>query len=653
MDRLHLRAASMALLGALAGCAALIGALNLHPALVFEMDRDIPSRALSGIYPVEVSGDESFAWTSDRALFNVQGVDRRWPWVCAARFRGGRAPDLPQPDVSLVLDGQVLASRKSTNAYESIQAAVPSRPQRGLRLALTTSTTFVPGAADPRPLGVQLDRFACAPDAGRVVMPPARALVNAALASAMFGAMFVFLGAAAPFAAVATLMVAAIQAVPLSMGIAPYTPYVDRVLWVAASVVLFATGGVLLTQRFRPLTSGARFAVAFSAAVLFLKLLALLHPSKAIIDGLFHAHRLDYVLAGRYFFTQVMPGGVQFPYAIALYVFAAPWAELTRDHVALLRVVVSASEALAGVMLYWAVARRWQDASVAALTVVLFHLLPVSFWVVGNANLTNAFGQQAAIVTMAGLIAWRLGSRDWLQILALSALAATAFLSHVSTCMLLGPTMMLAAIVTRWRGGRECLAPARSIVLAVVIAAAASVALYYGRPEFFDAYRSVSATRAEEGATTTTGVTAAEAQATRLEEGAIPVMSATARVQNAVGLSGDALGWPILALALLGLWRVFAERSADRLTWALAAWGVVGIVFWLLGIILPGGVGHQRQAMEFIARAVFASAPAVLVLAGRGGIWAWRAGSPLRYVALFMLALSIFGAARMWLNWIA
>ncbi len=70
-----------------------------------------------------------------------------------------------------------------------------------------------------------------------------------------------------------------------------------------------------------------------------------------------NAHRLDYVLAGRYFFTQVMPGGVQFPYAIALYVFASPWAAFTRDHIALLRVVVAAAEAAAGLLLYWAILR--------------------------------------------------------------------------------------------------------------------------------------------------------------------------------------------------------------------------------------------------------------------------------------------------------
>jgi hypothetical protein len=653
MKNLWRRAASVALLGALTGAGALVAAFNLHPQIAFEMDRDLPGRALSGTYPAEINGDDSFAWASDRALLNIQGVDRRFPWTCTASFRGGRSPEHPQPDVSFVLDNQVLATRTATNEYQSIEAMVPARPQqRGLRLALTSSKTFVPGPADPRQLGVQLDRLACAPERGHVVLPPSHTLAVAAATAAIFGVMFALVGVSLWPVVAGTLAVASVQAIPLSMGVGPYMPYVDRVLWVAIWLAIVATGGVLLTERLRPLSGGARFAVAFSAAVLFVKLLALLHPSKAIIDALFHAHRLDYVLGGRYFFTQVMPGGVQFPYSIALYVFAAPWASLTRDHVALLRVVVSASEALAGVLLYWAVASRWRDAAAAALTVVVFHLLPVSFWVIGNANLTNAFGQQAALAAMAGLIAWRLGTKDWAQWLGLAALAALAILAHVSTAALLIGTMLTAAVIARIGGGKAEMPAARSIVLAVAIAIVASVAVYYGRAEFYDAYRSVGGAQAEAGAHDKAGVTEEAATSTRLAEGAIPVMSLWARIQNAVLLGGDALGWPLLALAVLGGWRAAVEPSRDRLMWAVLAWAITCGIFFVFGIVAPGGVGHQRQAMEFIARAVYAGAPAMLILAGRGGLWAWRAGSSLRFVAIFLLTIAVFGAARSWFNWI-
>ena len=55
---------------------------------------------------------------------------------------------------------------------------------------------------------------------------------------------------------------------------------------------------------------------------------------------------------GRYLFTQPMPSGVRFPYAIALYVVALPFGWIVEDHVALLEVVVLVSRALAGLLLY-------------------------------------------------------------------------------------------------------------------------------------------------------------------------------------------------------------------------------------------------------------------------------------------------------------
>jgi hypothetical protein len=456
---------------------------------------------------------------------------------------------------------------------------------------------------------------------------------------------------------VGTLIVAAVQALPLSTGLAPYTAYADRVAWIALwiGVVVVAGARTAAWKSGQPLSGGARFAVAFSAAALFFKLLGLLHPSKAIVDALFHAHRLEYVLSGRYFFTQVMPGGIQFPYAIALYVFASPWAALTRDHIALLRVVVSASEALSGICLYWAIVSTWKDRQVAVAAVVLLHILPVSYWIAGNANLTNGFGESAALVAMAAAIAWPLRSRDWLQVIGLSALAALALLSHVSTCALLVGTMIATAVFYRWRGGQLFAAPARSVVLAAAIASVASAALYYGRPEFFEAYKSVRAAKVETSGTAG-GPSSPEgsnfASSGRLAEGAIPRTSVPARIGSAIGLAGDALGWPILALACLGLWRVWIERATGPLTWAIAGWAAACGAFLVFGILAPGGVGHQRQAMEFIARAAYAGSPAAIVLAGRATRWAWHASPVTRTGAVGLVGLAGFSAAQQWLGWI-
>ena len=652
MTRTIPRAMAAALVGALAGAAFLLIVFNRHPDLTFDMDRDLPARITSGFYPVELSAQVAFAWTSDRAQVNVPGVDRRVPWRCVVRFRGARAPEIPQPIVTLAIDGTALASRTAGNDYQEIEAIAPARPDPGLKVAIASSSTFVPGPSDPRPLGVQVDRVSCRPDVGHVMLPPGSVLGGAA-AAAVFGAAFALFGFSTAMALAATVLIALVQAWPLSMGLAPYTAYADRVVWMAWWIVAPTLVGVKVLEwsRRRPLTEAARIVAAFSAAVLYVKLLALLHPAKAIVDALFHAHRLEYVLSGRYFF-QVAAGGVPFPYAIALYVFAAPWAALTHDHIALLRVVVTASEAVSGICLYWAIARTWENRPAAVAAVVLLHLVPVSYWVVSNANLTNAFGQSAALVVMAAVIVWPLGSRDWIQVIGLSALAALAFLSHVSTCALLVGTMIATAFFYRWRGGRALMPQARSVVLAVAIAAIASVALYYGRPEFLDAYRTAIRARVEPAPAGGTTAASTPVPGQRLPDGTVPTMAMPARVGSAAILAGDALGWPTVVLALLGWWRLLVERPQDRLTWALAAWTLTCGAFVAFGILAPSRVGQQRYAMEFIARATYAGAPAAITVAARGALWAWREGMATRTVAVVLVGLACFTAAETWVDWV-
>ena len=203
-----------------------------------------------------------------------------------------------------------------------------------------------------------------------------------------------------------------------------------------------------------------RFVVVYSSVALYLLLLALLHPSKAVVDALFHAHRLEWVHSGRYLFTQPMPDGVAFPYAIALYVVSLPWMALTRDHVTLLRVVVCTAHILAGLLLYVAIVRRLRDPLAGALAVVLWSLVPTWFLVVGNANLTSAFGQSAATATLLSATIWPLGPRDYRQGVGLFAIAALAQLSHVGTFPQLLGAMLALAVAYRVVGGVELRAPA-------------------------------------------------------------------------------------------------------------------------------------------------------------------------------------------------
>ena len=143
--------------------------------------------------------------------------------------------------------------------------------------------------------------------------------------------------------------------------------------------------------------------------MLFLKLIGLLHPAKPDRRrDVSHASARSGLAGGDWTFSQTFVGGVQMPYAIGLYVFAAPWTWMTSDHMALIRAVTAASDVVAGALLYPVVLFAWGDRRAAALAAVLYQLVPLPFATLGDANLTNMFGQSMALVTMAAATTWRL-----------------------------------------------------------------------------------------------------------------------------------------------------------------------------------------------------------------------------------------------------
>jgi hypothetical protein len=629
----------------------LVGAVCLawfapRPDLTFRMDRDLPPRVFSGFYPVEVSAVDAYAWTSGTVQFNVPNVDRRVPWRCLISFRGARPGNMEQPELSVGADGQALATRRATNEYQVLELVTPVRSSpAALKLAMSVSSTFTPGPADPRELGVQVNSLSCRPEGS--ASQPAAALMTAALTGGIFGALFGEIGLSTLAASAGIVAVAFVQMFPLALGLAPYTSYQERICWAAVWIGCSSLVIVRVAEwRIRhPFSTAAKFVAAFSSAILFVKLLALLHPSKSVVDALFHAHRLEYVLAGRYFFTQEMPGGVQFPYAIALYVTSLPFAAITRDHIALLRVVTSVSEAVAGVLLCWAMLRTWPNAVAVCAAVVLFHAIPSALEVMGNANLTNAFGQSAAIAAISVAIGLTTDWRAWPRVALLVALIAVAFLSHVSTFALSAGILVTLAALYCWKGMPSTRRAGMTIAASTIVAALLSVGLYYARPEFLAAYKTAQNARARE-------IVSESGEGSGLTGGAIPVRSFTNRVTDGLTQAARSVGWPILLLAVVGVWRLHVSAAPDRMRFALDAWALVAAAFILFGIVAPGGVGHQRQALEFIARAAYAGAPAFVVLAAVGLSWAYRTTVVWAILASIACGYAIVSAGRVWIGWI-
>jgi hypothetical protein len=639
------RALITAFAGAVIGALALIAIYSRHPGVTLDMEGDLP-RLASGFYPPEHAGSEPFAWTAKRARVVLAGLDRRAAWRCAIRFRGARGPEIPQPIVELAVDN-ANASKVATNTYDVLSVVAPPRPgASGLTVTINSSSAFVPGPADTRELGVQVNHLVCEPAAaGGIVWPPRDTLINATLAAMVFGAALGLIGLGlttnlrsdlGAWMVIGGLVVLSVmQAKALSSGPAPYTPYASVAITLAigtAIAIVVVVKAIELVRR-QPLDAVACAAIALSGAAFYLDMLGLLHPAKPLVDAVFHAHRFERVLAGSYYFTQPVRNA-EFPYAIGLYVVAAPLAAIMRDHVMLLRLVVCAANATAGALLYWMIIRTWGNDLVGFLAVVLFHCVPLPYTVVGNANLTNAFGQSAAVIAIATATTWRLGTRDIVQLLALIVLCAIALLSHVSTFASFSLTMFVIGCLYWVFGARELRPQARSILIALIVAVALSIALYYGH--FLNVFLSVGkVSAAAPAAAATTAVST-------------PMVW---RVLGGLAQSVRDIGLPILLLAIAGAWHVW-RSGRDRLAFAIVAWGITYAALFLLGSLAPASSDFERYAVEFLSRVDHAVYPAVVIVAAMGAGSLIRGGVSLPGLVGFVLVGWACALAEMqWLQW--
>jgi hypothetical protein len=452
---------------------------------------------------------------------------------------------------------------------------------------------------------------------------------------------------------------AAAQAVALASGGAAHTLASPPMLMLVCLLALFCLVPVLVAGVLfrRPLSVAARLAVAVSACAFYLKLVFLLHPDKTLVDAVFHAHRFDWVLAGNFYFTQLSTSATPFPYAIGLYVFSAPWAFLTRDHVMLLRIIVCASEAVAVLLLYPAIVRAWNDRAAGVMTVALYHLLPLPYGVIGNANLTNVFGQSVALAAMTAAASWAFARRRYLQLAGLTAIAALAFLSHVGTFTVLLPTMTALALLHFAVGGKANRGPGRHILVAAALAVVLAVGLYYAH--FGDVYRPhLAGARAKVAA-----MLGSDGQAAAPAPGPGPASSAPGAparppsplqlgIRGAIDQTRGGFGLPVLSLALVGIWSLFRGRRTDRLVLALTAWGAAWLLFIGWSAIRAVEPMYVQDAWEFIGRVELATAPAVAILAGYGAVWAWRSGRALRAVSAALVLLAFILGAQAIGGWI-
>ncbi len=622
------RAAAAALLAGLLGAVFAALFYAWHPDLDIEFDRDLPRNA-AGIYPAERDDATglTFAWTGADAVIRLPGLDRNTPWTLDMRLRGGRA-DGSNPQLTILADGVAVSTEASALDWTSMHVVIPPRPERrGLTLGLRPSATFVP-PGDPRPLGVVLDRLTLRPS--RIVLVPRPALVATSLSAAALGGAIALVGVTAGSAIGGAVLLSAGAAAVIVRGFGPFTPYTDVVVRLAFWIALIVAVAALAAQPWRrqPLRNTARFAVAFSVGALFLKLLVLLHPDMPIGDAMFHAHRFQAVLAGNLYFTSIAPGGYAFPYPPGLYVFAAAFAGLVRRgaaDVTLLRLVTASIDAVAGLLLYRIVDSAWHNRLAAAMSVAIYHLVPVDLAVLTTGNLTNAFAQSVSVGALGLMSAAAVASRRLAVGSALAVTLAVAYLSHTGTLAILFTATVITAAFYFVRGGPAGRRAAGVVLGATVVAAVASVLIYYAH--FMDTYRAEFARIGHETATA-----AADAGGRSIGD----------RLRS-VPYSIDLLiGAPILLFALLGAAGLTRRVAPDRLAITLAGWTASCLLFLLIGILTPVDMRYY-----------LASVPALAIAAGYGAAWAWKEARPIhrpwwRVAATVFIAGTIWTAFRQW-----
>jgi hypothetical protein len=637
------RATTVALVSAAAAAVVSLAASTARGPVTVGMDAELPRRVMAGFYPPEREGDLTFAWTSARADLVLVGLPRDLGWACSARLRAGRSTP---PHLEILVDGLSALSREAPIDFEEVGFPLTPRTSRAdTRISFAVNPTIVPGPQDPRPLGVQVDRISCAPSDGGRLPLSSSARTPAIVGPALFALVSALSGAAAAAALVLGITVAIAQSVPLNTGVAAFTPFVETMTRLGIWIPLLTLLGMQFTGavRRRGLTPFAAFFACAASAALYVQLLGLLHPSKPPIDVVFQAHRFGTVLAGHYFFTQPMPGGVSFPYAIGLYLFAAPWARLTSDHALLLRIVVCASDAVSYLLLFWLVIRAWRDRVAAAATLMLAFTVPITFEVIGNANLTNEFGHAASTAALVIAAALPGSRRPRLHALVLTVVCTLALVSHVSTFALLAATLLALAVVEWLAGGEEMRRAARTLLIATLASSAIAVAGYYGH--FMDVYK--DALRVRTGAAAAAAPVPAPTEIRGQTAATLPM-----RVADSVQRSGTWVGWPLLILGAVGGWRIARERRRDAATLVVVACAAAYVVF--VGVaVMRVQPAYQRYTVEFVSRVVLGTSPALLLLAGAGASYGLRRGVIGRIATAALIAAAWVIAARAWMLWFA
>ena len=626
-----------ALLGAAIGALVLSGIHAIRPGLRVEFDEDhpLPARTSLGFGPESRIDGVTARSTSSRGDLRLRGIDRRVPWTVLARVR---APSGRPIRLLIEADGRPFHQVAVGQAWTDVVAIVPRHADRW-RLILSLHSLTPDG--DEANRGVLVDYVELRP--ASPALPPMWATLCALVAGSVVGAGLALTGASMAVLSVVLLVLSVAQSVPLLRGLGPFSdmPRVDSaVLALMAAAVAIGAGIARLARM--ELSAHARVALLLTIVAVHLKLLVFLHPGVTYGDTGFHVNRLLGTAGGNWLFTSLGPGG-EFPYPVALYVTALPLLGWVPDAGLLLRTLVAVVNGVAGLSLYLAAARAWSPRA-GLSAVALFHLLPQNLQIQAVAFLTNAFGNDLAVMALAAISLAlgepRVGSgrRRKLAYFLVAAMAGTgAALSHVSSGVILVAALGLLAPLWLVRGREEALG-AVAVVAVVATVTALAWGLYY--QHFVPTYRALATQPAATvpPAGTPPPIMRAEAHQTQWVPGGAARLARAGAVphylQRYYGLVG-------LALGLAGLLLAARRWRTDSLAATTLAWAGALVGFLVLGVLSPIDLRYYLAGYPLIA---LAGGLALATGVARGGLT--------RFIATAAAGWLLVEGAANWWTWL-
>jgi hypothetical protein len=582
-------------------------------------------RGFSGA-ETDLRSNRHFSWMGAHADIIVRNIDRARSYRVILRIAAGRGPGLPPPPhLVATVDGVPRLRTETTNETNDYVIEVPPATRDTINVGIDVSNTFVPGANDPRALGVMVDGVALEP-VNASFRPTWSVIGWTSFAAALYALVAAFSGARPAVVLIVGMAAACAHAWLLALDAAFVGRFAERLAHIAIGAGIVGAG-IGWARHQWPSRTAPEWPLAAGLVLVLgsLKLAFFAHASATIGDSIFQVHRAQYVAAGNYFFTSVTPRPFfEFPYAIALYVHAMPfwsWFPGELDRVLLLRGLSIAADSLVGFAMYVAFRVAWQQPWPAILFAVLWPFARAPFSALCTSNLTNLYGQGIFGVAMGlvGVMATS-PSRSPLGWLAITGLLSVAFLSHFSTVSVGVPLVGLVGVLLVAGASGPVRRVGVGLLISLTLAVAVSYVVYYSH--FHEVYR-----------TTIDRVAAREGEAeTRSMVAPVSVKAERWR-QEVVG----AFGIGVLATAALGAVWLLVRRRREGLTLVLAGWGLAWIIFSTLGVF---------TAIEM--RSNLAAAPLLLGL-GTFALGSLAAASRLgAAVAVALAAIIAWGGLTLW-----